>query len=232
GSWREKSFAGYDSVFHVAGIAHINTKKLDELGRERYWRVNALLPVEVAQKAKAEGVNQFIFISSMSVYGEHGSIKHPVVITRKTKPEPKDIYGKSKLQAEEGLMSLDDEDFLVCILRLPMIYGPGCKGNYQTLIKAAQVLPLFPDIQNERSMLNIESLSVFIEHIIETKESGHFMPQDDVYVCTSQMVKKIAKEYGNKMTLTIVFNPLLRLLSEKIKLVDKIFGSLIYLRDE
>ena len=163
GSWREKSFAGYDSVFHVAGIAHISTKKLDEQAREKYWKVNALLPVEVTQKAKAEGVGQFIFLSSMSVYGEHGSIKHPVVITRETKPVPKDIYSQSKLKAEEGILPLHDEGFRVCILRPPMIYGPGCKGNYQLLEKAALKLPFFPDIRNERSMLFIDNLCAYVK---------------------------------------------------------------------
>lgn len=228
GSWREKSFAGYDSVFHVAGIAHISTKKLDEQAKERYWKVNALLPVEVAQKAKAEGVCQFIFLSSMSVYGEHGSIKHPVVITQETKPAPKDIYGESKLKAEEGIRSLDDKNFLVCVLRPPMIYGPGCKGNYQLLEKAALKLPLFPDIQNERSMLSIDNLCVYVRTIIEDKLSGIHFPQDKEYICTSQMVRNIAKKNGRNIHLTGAYTPLLRFLSGKGKYIDRVFGGLVY----
>jgi len=228
GSWRDMSFAGYDSVFHVAGIAHINTKKLDEQSRERYWKVNALLPVEAAQKAKSDGVGQYIFLSSMSVYGEHGSIKHPVVITRETKPAPKDIYGESKLKAEEGIFSLDDEGFLVCILRPPMIYGPGCKGNYQLLEKAALKLPFFPDIKNERSTLSIDNLCAYIKAVIDEMLSGTHFPQDKEYICTSEMVKSVAKANGRNIYFTSVFNSLLRFLSEKVKYTDKIFGGLVY----
>lgn len=228
GSWRYKSFAGYDSVFHVAGIAHISTRKMDEQARERYWKVNALLPVEVAKKAKAEGVGQFIFLSSMSVYGEHGSIKHPVVITRATKPAPKDIYGESKLKAEKGILPLHDEGFRVCVLRPPMIYGPGCKGNYPMLVKAALRLPFFPDIQNERSMLHIDGLCEYVKRMVDTRGSGIHFPQDPAYVNTSHMVRDIAKSHGKTIRLTHAFNPLLRLLSGRIGVVDKVFGGLVY----
>ena len=230
GSWREKSFAGYDSVFHVAGIAHINTRKLDEAASEKYWAVNAELPVEVAGKSKNEGVKQFIFLSSMSVYGEHGSMKHPIVITADTQPNPKDIYGRSKLTAEEHLQKLQDAAFLVCVLRPPMIYGEGCKGNYQHLEKAAQSFPVFPDIMNQRSMLHIEGLSAFVKKAIDNMLSDVHLPQDADYVCTSLMVKRIAETRGKKIHLTTIFNPLLRLLSGKLSLVDKVFGSLIYAR--
>lgn len=228
GSWREKSFAGYDSVFHVAGIAHIGTRKLDELARERYWKVNALLPAEVALRAKAEGVGQFIFLSSMGVYGEHGSIKHPVVITRETRPTPKDTYGKSKLKAEEEVLSLNDEDFRVCVLRPPMIYGPRCKGNYRLLEKAALKLPIFPDLKNQRSMLFIDNLCAFVRIAINTNSFGILLPQNNEYICTSEMVRQIALVNGRKIRMTKVFNPLLWLLSGRIGVVDKVFGNLTY----
>lgn len=228
GSWREKSFAGYDSVFHVAGIAHIRTNKLNEQSRERYWKVNALLPVEVASKAKAEDVGQFIFLSSMSVYGEHGSIKHPVVITRETRPSPKDIYGKSKLKAEEGVLSLNDEDFRVCVLRPPMIYGPRCKGNYRLLEKAALKLPIFPDVKNQRSMLFIDNLCAYVRIAINTNSFGILLPQNNEYICTSEMVRQIALVNGRRIRMTKVFNPLLGLLSGRIGVVDKVFGNLTY----
>lgn len=228
GSWREKSFAGYDSVFHVAGIAHFSTKKLDKTEQKKYWIVNAELPVEVAKKAKVEGVKQFIFLSSMSVYGEHGSIKQPVIITNKTKPHPKDIYGRSKLEAEEGLTDFQEKSFAVCLLRPPMIYGPGSKGNYQHLIKAARQLPLFPNIRNQRSMLRIDGLCDFVKGLVDSGTRGLFFPQDPVYVCTSAMVADLARGFGRKIWLTRAFNPILRLLSGRISLADKVFGSLTY----
>ena len=231
GSWREKDFSGYDSVFHVAGIAHINAKKLDQAARDLYWRVNAELPAEVAAKAKAAGVRQFIFLSSMSVYGEHGSIKKPVVITKDTKPAPRDIYGESKLAAEEVVRSLQADDFAVCVLRPPMIYGPGCKGNYPMLVKAALKLPFFPDIQNERSMLFIDNLCAYVKTLVDGSLSGIHFPQNSEYVCTSRMVAQIARDHGRRIRLTRLFNPILRLLSGKAGVVDKVFGGLVYARD-
>jgi nucleoside-diphosphate-sugar epimerase len=228
GSWREKSFVGYDSVFHVAGIAHIKTSRLNEEDREKYWAVNAFLPVEVAKKAKADGVKQFIFLSSMSVYGEHGRMKKPVVITLKTPPNPNDMYGKSKLAAEQNLKELQNTTFSVAILRPPMVYGPGCRGNYQTLLKGARKLPFFPDIENQRSMLHINNLCKFMRNLIESGKSGLFFPQDEQYVCTSQMVKKLAEEYGRNIVLTKIFNPLFHLLSGRVGLLEKVFGSLVY----
>ena len=117
GSWRQKSFTGYDVVFHVAGIAHVKeTKKNKEL----YYRVNRDLTYETATKARAEGVKHFIFLSSMSVYGiENG------VINRNTLLNPTTNYGKSKLQAEKLIQPLNDDSFKVVILRPPMVYGKG-----------------------------------------------------------------------------------------------------------
>lgn len=231
GSWRTKSFEGYDSVFHVAGIAHINTKKLDREAQERYWAVNAELPVEVAEKAKTEGVRQFVFLSSMSVYGEIGSLRHPVVVTNKTKPNPKDIYGESKLAAEDSLRKLRVANFAVAIMRPPMIYGPDCKGNYRLLIEGVRRMPLFPEVWNQRSMLSIDTLNSAVRFLVDTGESGLFFPQDAKYVCTSQMARDIASKIGKKVHFTRALNPLLRLLSGKIRLVDKVFGNLTYAED-
>lgn len=118
-SWCKKSFSGYDVVFHVAGIAHI--KETNE-NKDLYYKVNRDLTIEVARKAKKDKVKQFIFLSSMSVYGlEIG------IINKDTIPNPNTNYGKSKLEAEEGLNKLAASDFNVVILRPPMVYGACCK---------------------------------------------------------------------------------------------------------
>ena len=121
GAWREKSFAEYDVVFHVAGIAH---RKETKENAGLYYKVNRDLAIDVATKAKADGVKQLVFLSSMSVYGMETG-----VITRETSPAPKSNYGKSKLQAEEGISLLKSDSFKVAVLRPPMVYGEGCKGN-------------------------------------------------------------------------------------------------------
>lgn len=230
GSWREKSFSGYNSVFHVAGIAHQDSGKITEERKQLYYKDNTDLTIETAKKAKAEGVGQFIFMSSIIVYGASARMGEKKVITQDTAPAPIGAYGDSKLQAEKGINLLSDESFRVCILRPPMIYGSGCKGNYRLLEKAALLLPIFPDIKNERSMLSIDNLCGFLKKAIDQDEKGVFFPQDPEYVCTSQMVKEIAEQNGKRIRLVKWFNPILRALSGKIAVIDKVFGNLTYSR--
>jgi len=220
GSWRNQSFAGYDSVFHVAGIAHQKeTKKNAHL----YYEVNRDLAIETAKKAKSEGVRQFVFLSSMSIYGmEIG------VITRDTVPNPKTAYGASKLQAEETIQILSEHSFRVCILRPPMVYGDGCKGNYRTLEKLAEVLPIFPDFYNQRSMISVNRLAGFVVMCIDRNLEGTFLPQDPEYVNTSKMVEQLAKNRGKSVALCKLLNPLVFLMMYGSKKCRKAFGSLIY----
>jgi len=223
--WRKKSFSGYDVVFHVAGIAHVSTNpKLKDL----YYKVNRDLAIETAKKAKEDGVKQFIFMSSIIVYGDSAHINKKRVIDKNTKPQPSNFYGDSKLQAEQRILALESESFKVAILRPPMIYGKGCKGNYPKLVKAALKLPIFPDIDNERSMLHIDNLCEFVRLIIDNEESGIFFPQNKEYVKTSEMVKVIAETHGKKIRLTKVFNPVLKLLAYKVGFINKVFGNLVY----
>lgn len=218
GNWKKKNFSGYDVVFHVAGIAHIKETKENA---ELYYKVNRDLVYEVARKSKNDGVKQFIFLSSMSVYGMETG-----VISKDTVPAAKSNYGKSKLQAEELIAPLQDSTFSIAVLRPPMIYGEGCKGNYVRLEKFALKSPIFPDIKNKRSMLYIDNLCEFVKMIIDDESKGLFLPQNDEYVCTSDMVREIAISHGKKIHMTKVFNPLLRVL--KVSIVNKVFGNLIY----
>jgi nucleoside-diphosphate-sugar epimerase len=222
-SWKGKDFSSYDVVFHVAGIAHVSS---DPKMEEMYYKVNRDLTIETAKKAKAEGVKQFIFMSSIIVYGDSSTGKR--VIDENTVPKPSNFYGNSKLQAEEGIKPLESDNFKVVIIRPPMIYGKGSKGNYLKLAKAAQKLPVFPDIENQRSMLHIDNLCEFIKLIIDNGENGFFFPQNKEYVKTSEMVKLIAGVSGKKIKLTKVFNPMLRVIGKKVGLVNKVFGNLVY----
>lgn len=223
GLWKEKDFSEFDVVFHVAGIAHVSSDpKMEDL----YYKVNRDLTIETAEKAKAEGVKQFIFMSSIIVYGDSSSSKR--VIDQNTVATPSNFYGNSKLQAEEGIKPLETDRFKVVTLRPPMIYGKGSKGNYPRLAKLAQKLPIFPDIENERSMLHIDNLCEFIRLMIENEESGLFFPQNKEYVNTSEMVKLIAEVHGKKVKLTKMFNPVLKLMGLKVGLINKVFGNLVY----
>ena len=220
GTWREKSFAGYDAVFHVAGIAH---RKETKDNAPLYYKVNRDLAIETAQKAKADGVKQFVFLSSMSVYGRETG-----VITPETLPAPKSHYGKSKLQAEEGIREMEDDAFRVCVLRPPMVYGEGRKGNYQTIVKIVQKSPIFPRVNNRRSLIHIDNLIRFVKLCVDRELAGLYFPQNREYMNTRLMAKEIAREKGKRLYFSyaaggavVVFRPLLSILK-------KAFGNLIY----
>lgn len=223
--WRNRSFKGYDVVFHVAGIAHVSANpKLESL----YYKVNRDLAIETAKKAKNDGVKQFIFMSSIIIYGGSSYINRERVITRDTVPQPNNFYGKSKLQAEQGILPLQDERFKLVILRPPMIYGKGSKGNYPKLAKIARILPFFPDIDNQRSMLHIDNLCEFIRLMIDNYEHGIFFPQNAEYVKTSEMVRLIAEAHGKKIRLMRALNPVLIFFGRYVGIVNKVFGNLVY----
>ena len=230
-TWKDKSFAGYDVVFHVAGIAHSDSGKISEEKAKLYYSVNTELTIKTAQKAKSDGIRQFIFMSSAIVYGESSKVGKKKMITRDTLVSPANAYGDSKVQAEKGITPLDDESFKVCILRPPMIYGKGCKGNYLTLRKFALKLKFFPYVKNERSMLYIENLSEFVRLMILNEESGIFFPQNSEYTNTSEMVKMIATVNGRKLHLIHGFGWAVKFLGLFTGLINKAFGSLTYEND-
>lgn len=216
--WKEISFSKYDIVIHVAAIAHIKESKKN---KHLYFEINRDLAIEVAEKSLREGVKQFIFLSSMSVYGlVEGTIN------KKTKELPNSFYGQSKLEAELKIKKLQNSHFKVAILRPPMIYGKNCKGNYQTLSKIAKKIRIFPQKCNHRSMIYIDNLSLFINAIIKHELSGIFFPQNLEYVNTSELVKAISDIYNHKIVFTKYFN--LMISSSRLKYAKKIFGTLIY----
>ena len=227
-AWKSKDFSGYDTVFHVAGIAHSDSGKISAEKEKLYYAVNTDLTVETAKKAKADGVKQFIFMSSAIVYGNSAPIGLGKRITKDTPTRPANCYGDSKVQAENGLRPLDDDSFKVVILRPPMIYGKGSKGNYPLMSKMAQKLPIFPYVKNRRSMLYVENLCEFVRLMIEYGERGTFCPQNAEYSNTSEMVRLIGEAHGRKVRLIHGFEWALKALGLFTGLVDKAFGNLYY----
>lgn len=228
GSWRNKDFSEYDTVYHVAGIAHSDNGKISKEKEKLYYAVNTDLTIETAKKAKADGVKQFIFMSSAIVYGESAPIGKTKVITKDTPVSPANCYGDSKVQAEKGILPLNDENFRVVILRPPMIYGKGSKGNYPILSKLAKKLPVFPYVKNERSMLYVENLCEFVKLMIKNEEQGIFWPQNHEYSNTSELIRIIADVHGKRVILINGFEWCLRIISRVTLLVNKAFGSLSY----
>ena len=228
GDWKEQSFRGYDAVYHTAAIVHQPRSKDAPGELARYRAVNCDLAVDAAKKAKAEGVRQFVFMSTMAVYGLTAAFGKTVTITAQTPTVPKDNYGLSKLEAERALLSLEGPDFRVAILRPPMIYGKDCKGNFRSLVSLARRLPFFPKVPNRRSMLYVGSLNRLVQQIIDREDRGIFCPQDPEYLNTSAMVQAIAAAQGKRLLLIPGFSWALHLLRHLTGAVDKAFGSLVY----
>lgn len=218
--WKKADFSKYDAVFHAAGLAHIKETKQNS---HLYYEINRNMAAAVAEKAKADGVNQFIFMSSMSVYGLDTG-----VINENTMPCPNSSYGKSKLEAEKLISELADDSFKVCILRPPMVYGPGCKGNFGTVIKLVKKFPFFPKIANKRSMIYIDNLCEFVRLAIDRELSGLYFPQNKEYMNTSDMALWIGKAMGKKLRMSRFLGFCVKVIQPFSKLVRKAFGSLTY----
>jgi len=237
GSWREKNFSSYDIIYHVAGIAHADVGNVDEATKAKYYAVNTDLAVEVCEKAKAEGVKNFVFMSSMIVYGDSAPYGKSKVVDEHTVPFAANFYGDSKLQADAAVRELADDSFHVFVLRPPMIYGKGSKGNYPTLAKFAKKLPVFPNVDNERSMLHIDNLCEFLCQIMMVKEVKEnaivLIPQNGEWTKTSEMVKEIGEVTGKKVRLIGGIMKPAVLLGGKVPgkiggLVNKAFGNSTY----
>lgn len=222
--WKSFDFSVYDCVYHVAGIAHVST---DPSMEGLYYKVNRDLAIEVGERAKAAGVGQFIFMSSSIVYGD-SSARDEGPITRETPASPANFYGRSKLEAEEGLQALADDDFKVAILRCPMIYGPGCKGNFPTLAKIARSVPVFPAVNNKRSVLYVENLAEFVTQLVERELGGMFWPQNAEYMATGEAVYELARAQGKRLHLSKLLAPLAAFACGHINVARKAFGSLYY----
>lgn len=234
-TWKEKDFSSYDCVLHVAGIAHVNKRNIDEETKVRYYAVNTELAIDTARKAKAEGVSQFVFMSSMSIYGEAAPFGKQKFIDEHTHPAPANFYGDSKWQADKSIRKLCNEKFRVAVLRPPMIYGKGCKGNYQILSALAKRFLVFPNINNKHSMLYIENLCEFLCLLILSKESGIYFPQNEEYTKTADMVRGIAKAVGQKNFSSHLLNPAVTFASyipgKVSKMINKAFGDSIYAKN-
>lgn len=232
GSWRRKDFSSYDVIYHVAGIAHADIGNVSGEVKDKYYAINTDLAIEVAKKAKNEGVKQFVFMSSAIVYGDsapYGKVKR---ITAETEPQPTNFYGDSKWQADIGVRNLAEDTFTVTVLRPPMIYGKNSKGNYPKMAKIAKMLLFFPDVKNERSMLYIENLCEFLCQVMIKGEGGVFWPQNAEYTRTSEMVKIIGDISGHKIIVSKAFNWGVAIASKipgKISvLTNKVFGNMSY----
>lgn len=208
-------FNGADAVIHCAAIVH---KREDEYADE-YDYVNFRLAADLAEKAKRQGVSQFVLISTMAVYGITVG-----VVDRGTPLKPKGLYGISKLKAERYILSLKDDNFNITVVRPPMVYGKNCPGNYGRLSKIAKLTPLIPDTKNRKSLIYIENLAYALYKIISEKMNGIFMPMDGEYVSTADIMGRISKKPKS-----VLFGRLMEALP--LSSIKKAFGTLYYDKD-
>jgi UDP-glucose 4-epimerase len=220
GSWQALDFAGFSAVLLAAGLAH---RRAGTGERNLYLAVNRDLPLAAAEKAKGAGVGQFIFLSSASVYGHRQG-----EINARTPENPADVYGLSKLMAERALAGLADETFRVAVLRPPMVYGPGCPGNFPRLAALVRWLPVFPDRPNRRSLIYIDNLCRLLQLIVEHGVGGLICPQNEDYASTPDLVLEMARALGRKVRLTRLLNPAVSLLRPLVPAAEKLFGDLYY----
>jgi UDP-glucose 4-epimerase len=218
-TWKSFDFSKFDVVFHVAGIAHISPKK--DM-KDHYFSVNRDLTIEVAKKAKNEGVEHFIFMSSMIVYSSKESR-----ITKYTIPKPDNSYGKSKLEAEDLLNKMCSKDFYVNIIRSPLIYGFRSRGNFGKFLKYSKFLLLFPKTNNLRSMIYIQNLCIIIGSIIDKKTEIIVIPSFQDVVSTSQLLKQIHHSL-NKKTIFIPFPKYVVSIFTRLTIFNKIFSDFYY----
>jgi len=208
-----------DTILHCAALVHQKNKVYDE----QYYEINTKYPVELAKKAKECGVKQFVFISSIAVHSS--TLEY---VNESSECFPDTPYGKSKLDAERELEKLNDENFIVSIIRPPMVYGKDAPGNIRTLITLVKKVPVLPfaRIDNNRSFIYIGNLTHFINKIIEKKIAGIFLVSDDKSISTTYLIELIAKELNRKIYLVKVpfFERLLKML--KPSLYKRLYESL------
>ncbi len=214
----EDIFKDADVVVHAAGIVHIKAEK------RLYHEVNYELTKKLAEIAKESEVGHFIFISTMSVYG-----KTEGEINKDTPLLPNNPYGKSKLLAENAVLKLTDDKFSVTVIRPPMVYGKGCPGNYARLSALVRRIPLFPLVNNKRSMIFCGNLYNCIKKIIDNNIVGIITPQNSEYVNTSVLCQKIAECANKKLELSSFFGSIVS--SLPLGIAKKMFGSLYYGED-
>ncbi|MFY7964963.1 MAG: NAD-dependent epimerase/dehydratase family protein [Chitinophagaceae bacterium] len=221
-SYKTFDFTSFDSIVHLAGKAHDMNCKDDS----EYYKINVDITKTLATKAKANGVKHFVYISSVKVYGNEDR----GLITEKSECTPEDAYGKSKLEAEQFLKTLQNENFKVAIVRPPMVYGKGVKGNMDKLIALCNKnYPLpFGNIGNLRTMVFVDNLIDLLNTIINLQAQGIFIPGDKKPISTDDLIIMIRKALGKQPKL-ITIPKFLRSIIKKFKpaLHKRLFGSFV-----
>lgn len=187
-------FTGIDTVINVAGIAHIKiTPDMEKL----FYRVNTHLAIDLCKEAKEAGVKQYVYMSSMNVFGDTSER-----IYSREQEAPINFYGKSKWLADKGIHEMESSTFKVASVRPPVVYGKGCKGNFVLLVKLSKLFFMFPSFKNTKSMIYIDNLCNFMCELVENGDGGYFHPQNAKHTNIAEIIKEVRAAQGKK---TIIF---------------------------
>ncbi len=218
----EIDFSEVTAVIHLAAIVH----QSKTIPAAEYLKVNRDLPVSVATCAKKAGVGQFVFLSTVKVYGDNNPGPWP--LNESSVCTPGDPYGKSKLEAEFGLRKMADDNFIVSIIRTPLVYGVGVRANMLSIIKLSDRIPVLPfnNVKNKRCYTFVENLVGYIDRIIERKASGVFIAMDTSPLSTTSLVRLILKSLGKKSVLITVPGFILKIADKIVPgMVNRLYGS-------
>ena len=223
----EIDFNGVDVVLHLAALVH----QMQGAPREKYFEVNTELTKRVAEEAKKQGVKHFVFYSTVKVYGYDGDLyNHNMILNEESECNPvNDPYGESKWEAEKILRALENDNFKVGIIRPPMVYGKGVKGNMESLIKLVKLLPILPFnySKNRRSLVNIENLMYLTTLVIDKEAQGVFLPLDEKNISLKEIIVGIEKAYSLKRINVSMIQPVFWMLTKvKPNIMVRLFGTL------
>ena len=215
----------YQTIIHVAAIVH----RKDIQDWNVYKKINVDLPIEVARLSKNSGVKQFIFLSSMAVYGVEKNLNKCCIINENTEYSPSTMYGKSKLDAEIGLLKMQDEKFAVSIVRPANVYGKDCRGNYiKMFCRITKIFPILPDVYRniKQGFLYIDNLCELVRLLIKNVTTGVFPAQDKEMISSIELMEKISNVLKLKKSNSKIVGYIFYLF--KIAPVVKLFGGVVY----
>lgn len=219
--WKTMDLSPYDAVIFTAALVH----RPDVTDEGAYFRLNAELPYEFARYAKAQGVEQFLFFSSVSVYRSGRSLPGGCIISHRTPLEPNTLYGKSKRKGEQLVQSLADDRFHVSIVRPTYVYGKDCRGIHIAVQhKLSRLLPILPKAFRKVTlgMVYIDNLSELCWLIVQSHRSGVYHAQDGRCLSTWEVLKVMAPKKWS-LPCTWLFLPFCRLSP-----VQRLFGGSCY----
>lgn len=222
-AWKNVDLSQYDSIFHVAGIAH---NKKNSKHNPLYFAVNRDLTLALAKEAKQAKVKQFIYMSSAIIFGKDTKPNNDQFIDV-SQPNPIGVYAKSKYEADTQLSELNSVDFNVVNIRAPIVYGPNCKGNFPQLIHWAHLFYWLPKMDNQRSMVYIDNLNELIKLIFLNQSKGLFYPQNERYISTNEIIEYSRLAKGLKTRYSKSLGMLLRAFI-CVPILKKVYGDKKY----